>query len=187
MDDHGCPRDYAELVRRYGKLVRKMARHKVGAKNAEDAAQNVLVRIIETDGLAKFDPEKGPFPAYLASFASLRLRGESDKVARVWDNELVLEEAENHAFVEVSYEEVESRVDVERLASRVVRRTASVELAPGVALSDVVVAVFRVADDHGKVTGQLLAEQLGVSVSTAKRWRRRATAAIHEELSRVAA
>lgn len=81
--DAGSPENRAaweELARRYWKPVQAYIRGRCGdAADADDLTQDFFARLIARDYLARLDPAKGPFRAFLRMAAGRFLLNEWDK------------------------------------------------------------------------------------------------------------
>ncbi len=86
---HGAPRDYVEMYREYRGFVTQLVRSRrfrhlggayIPAQDVPDAVEEILLRVMEHDGLSHYNPDTGSFKAYLAGYAYLLLNGIADKL-----------------------------------------------------------------------------------------------------------
>ena len=173
MDDR--PETYEELYREYFAEAVKLCRS-AGVREAEDAAQSIMVRLYERDLLNKFEPgvrsefhsdkRVVSFRSYMMRCISIYVPGKRDlergrqkkqtPLEAVMETEQSFTESMDHVL-----HEIETQEELYKLKDKLVQAPSRGRYVP----QQVYNIAVRQWSDQGEVTGSYIAHALGISAT----------------------
>lgn len=184
------PADYTELYRHYYHYVVKLCiQQSIDWENADDVAQNILMKFMEKKVLEQYDPEKrfnghtAAFSTFLAGFVLMYVRHPRDRQNIHKDREgmssdglTISPEGTIERWVEVygpSFEEEYAALHEEEFLTHVRGHLAQADTGRKDTQLDLVKlfdAVARQVAEAGKYSTTKLMEEFGVTRSTIHNW-----------------